>query len=59
MPIAFGTGIVLYFTAGREPVLWAPLALTLVLVTAGFLLRRRSVAFPVALAMTALSDGVM
>lgn len=57
LPIAFGTGIVLYFTAGREPVLWAPLALTLGLVAAAFLLRRRSMAFPVALAMTAVAAG--
>jgi competence protein ComEC len=57
LPIAFGTGIVLYFTAGREPVLWAPLALTLALVAAAFLLRRRSMAFPVALAVTAMAAG--
>jgi competence protein ComEC len=57
LPIAFGTGIVLYFTAGREPVFWAPLALTLGLSAAAFLLRRRSLAFPVALAMTAMAAG--
>jgi competence protein ComEC len=57
LPIAFGTGIVLYFTAGREPVFWAPLALTLGLTAAAFLLRRRSLAFPVALAMTAIAAG--
>src|SRR5215210_3147916 len=57
LPIAFGIGIVLYFTAGREPVLWAPLALTLGLIVAAFLLRRRSLAFPVALAMTAMATG--
>jgi competence protein ComEC len=57
LPIAFGTGIVLYFTAGREPVVWAPLTLTLALIAAAFLLRRRSVAFPVALGMAAMAAG--
>jgi competence protein ComEC len=57
LPIAFGTGVVLYFTAGREPILWAPLALTLALVTAAFVLRRRFLAFPVALAMAAVAGG--
>jgi competence protein ComEC len=57
LPIAFGTGIVLYFTARREPVLWGPLALTLGLIVGAFLLRRRSIALPVALGMAALAAG--
>jgi competence protein ComEC len=58
LPICFGTGIVLYFTAGREPVVGAPLALTLAFIAAAFLLRRRSLAFPVALAMAAMAAGL-
>jgi competence protein ComEC len=57
LPIAFGTGIVIYFSAGREPAWWAAVALTLACLFAAAGLRRRPVAFPVALALTAMSAG--
>src|SRR5262245_13759798 len=45
IPIAFGFGVVLYFTADHEPALWAPLALTGGLVAAAVLARARAYAF--------------
>jgi competence protein ComEC len=57
LPIAFGIGIVIYFSAGREPAWWAAVALTLACMFAAVGLRRRPVAFPVALALTAMTAG--
>ena len=41
LPVAFGTGIALYFTAEREPSAWGAIALVIVCVAASILLRRR------------------
>src|SRR5712692_9067807 len=41
LPVAFGAGIVLYFTAPREPLLWAPVILLAALVCATIALRAR------------------
>jgi competence protein ComEC len=57
LPICFGFGVVLYFTADREPKLWAVLPLLAVLVVAAFLARSRPVAFPLLLALTAIVAG--
>src|SRR5438552_3545415 len=57
LPICFGVGIVFYFTAAREPSLWAALLLVAVFAGAAFLARRRPIAFPVALALTAIAAG--
>ena len=57
LPIAFGLGIALYFSAEREPAWWAGLSLTLVACTCAFALRARPVAFPVALAVAAIAGG--
>jgi competence protein ComEC len=57
LAIAFGTGVIVYFTADREPELWAAVALFCAASLAAFLLRRRPVAFPAALAMTAAAAG--
>jgi competence protein ComEC len=57
LPIAFGTGIVIYFGADREPAWWAGPALTAACLVAAIALRRRPVAFPVALAATAMAAG--
>src|SRR5215468_4679406 len=46
LPIAFGTGIVLYFTAEREPNLIAAAALLAGLGLAAALARGRPIAFP-------------
>jgi len=40
VPVAFGAGIALYFTAAREPVLSVSIATAVALCTAAFLLRR-------------------
>jgi competence protein ComEC len=56
-PVAFGFGIVLYFTAEREPAWWAAGALALGTAVGAFLVRRRALALPVALLATALTAG--
>jgi competence protein ComEC len=45
MPVAFGTGIALYFTADREPVLSVVVFVAIGLCAAAFLLRRQKI-FP-------------
>jgi competence protein ComEC len=57
LPIAFGAGILVYFSAEREPILIAALALLAVLIVATFLARRRPLAFPCLLAITAVAAG--
>jgi competence protein ComEC len=57
LPVAFGFGVVLYFTAEREPALWAALALALAAATATLLARARPVAFPLLLGLTAAAAG--
>ena len=57
LPICFGFGIVLYFTADREPSLWAALALAATFAVAAVFARKRPVAFPLLLALTAVSAG--
>jgi competence protein ComEC len=57
LPVAFGLGIAVYFTAEREPAWWAAVALTAL--CAGFAVRARArpVALPVALVLTAVAAG--
>jgi competence protein ComEC len=55
--IAFGAGITLYFTAEREPVWWVALALAALCAAAAVALRRRAVAFPLAIGVAAVSLG--
>jgi competence protein ComEC len=57
LPICFGFGIVLYFTADREPSLAAALGLTGVFALAAVLARARPVAFPVLLALSTAAAG--
>jgi len=57
LPICFGFGIVLYFTADREPSVWAALALAAVFAAAAFFARKRPIAFPLMLALTAAAAG--
>ena len=56
LPIAFGTGIALYFTAEREPVWWVAAALALAAVALAAHMRVRA-AFPVALGCAAIAAG--
>jgi len=57
LPVAFGTGVLIYFTADHEPALTAALGLLVALVAATFLARKRPVAFPLLLGMAALAAG--
>ncbi len=57
LPIAFGFGIAIYFSAEREPLWWAGLPVTLAACVSAFLLRARPLAFPVALALAAMAAG--
>ena len=57
LPVAFGLGIAIYFTAEREPAWWAACALAVVCATATFFARRRPVGFPVTLVLTAIAMG--
>ena len=57
LPVAFGSGIALYFAAEHEPSAFAAAALALTCVVGAMLLRRRPVAFPLALAFTAIAAG--
>ena len=53
--VAFGPGIVLYFTADHGPVWWAASAVAAAI--AAVLLRRRAIAFVVALGLLAIAAG--
>jgi competence protein ComEC len=57
MPIAFGFGVVLYFTAEREPAPWAALALGAVCAIMAFLARARPIAFPLLLGFATATAG--
>ncbi len=57
LPVAFGFGIVLYFTADREPALWAAASAALAGSVAAFLARRSAVGFPLALGTAAVTAG--
>ena len=56
VPIAFGTGIALYFTADHEPVAPVTAGTAIVLCVAAFLLRRQKM-FPVAVMIAAMAAG--
>jgi competence protein ComEC len=57
LAVAFGFGIVLYFTAEQEPAVWATIALAVIACAGAVVARHRSVAFPLALALAAASAG--
>ena len=57
LAVAFGFGIVLYFTAEQEPAVWAALVLAIMACTGAVLARHRPVAFPLALALAAAAAG--
>jgi competence protein ComEC len=56
VPIAFGTGIALYFAADHEPVLAVAAVAAIGLCGAAFLLRRQSI-FPVAVMVAGVAAG--
>jgi competence protein ComEC len=55
--VAFGLGIVLYFTAEREPALWAAVALFIAATAVVVLARRQPVGFPLALTLATIAAG--
>jgi competence protein ComEC len=57
VPVAFGSGIVGYFTADREPAWWASLPLAVVIILVAYLARRRPIAFPLAVGLAAMTAG--
>ena len=57
LAVAYGAGIVIYFTAEREPSWWAAVALAIICMTFAVLLRRHLVAFVIALAVSAMAVG--
>jgi competence protein ComEC len=57
LPVAFGAGIALYFSADREPVWWATVTAALAAVALAVAARRHPVGFPVALGLAAIATG--
>ncbi len=55
--VAYGTGVVLYFTAEREPASWAALALAAFAAAIAFAARRSRFGFPSALTFAAAATG--
>jgi competence protein ComEC len=55
--VAFGAGIVLYFTADHEPAIWAVSAAAIAAITVAVLLRHRPVGFVVSLGFFAIATG--
>ena len=57
LAVSFGFGIVLYFTADREPAWWAPTALAAACGIGAALLRRHTAAFVLAFGLCAIAAG--
>jgi competence protein ComEC len=57
LAVAYGLGIVLYFTAEREPSIFAAAALALATIAGTVLLRRRAVAFVAMLGLCGIACG--
>jgi competence protein ComEC len=57
LPVAFGTGIALYFAADREPAWWATSSLALATIAIAVMARQRPFGFPLALAIAAMASG--
>ena len=57
LPVAMGAGVILYFAAADEPVLWYPVALAGGLSLVAFGLRERRIAFIICVGLAALFAG--
>lgn len=57
LPVAFGAGIIVYFTAEREPACWAALSIVFGSIALAVSARRRAVGFPAALGLAAIAAG--
>jgi competence protein ComEC len=58
LPVAFGFGIVVYFSADSEPAWWATTLLAIASVLMAVLVRHRPIGFPVALGLAAMAAGL-
>jgi competence protein ComEC len=57
LAVSYGFGIVVYFTADREPGWWAAVMLALAAIVVAILARRRVIGFPLALGFAASAAG--
>jgi competence protein ComEC len=57
LAIAFGCGITVYFAADREPAVWAAVAFLVATCVVAVLVRRRPMAFPLVVGLTAAAAG--
>jgi competence protein ComEC len=57
LAVFYGLGIVLYFTADREPDAWAAAAMAVATIGATVFARNRPLGFPIALALAAVAAG--
>jgi competence protein ComEC len=57
LPVGFGFGVAVYFSAGREPAWWVAAALALAASAVAWRLRASPVGFPVAIGCTAIVAG--
>jgi competence protein ComEC len=57
LAVAFGVGIILYFSAEREPAAWAAILLLIVTCTIAIATRHRPAAFPLTVALAAMAAG--
>ena len=57
LPVAYGCGIVVYFTADREPAAWASVALAVASVGTCFATRRRALSFAISLGFAGIAAG--
>src|SRR5215471_11161898 len=57
LAVGFGTGIVLYFTADREPTTWGAALAAVAAIGAAVAARRRPIGFPVTLAIAVIASG--
>jgi competence protein ComEC len=58
LPVAFGLGIAIYFTAEREPIWWVGCGLAAVLAIITFFARTSPAGFPLALVATSMAAGL-
>jgi competence protein ComEC len=57
LAVAFGLGIAIYFTAEREPAIWAGAVLTSGCIVVALLARHRAISFPLLLGASAIAAG--
>ncbi len=57
LPVAFGFGVIVYFTADREPAWWAALMLACAGILLSVWVRRSVVGMPLALGLAAIATG--